>query len=122
VRRALPAWHDTPVAVAAIGPQLVPASAHPRLEDHGEHRHAVDVVLGRSPRARLFPPLIAGVCVDVPLGTAFQYRCTGDVPLVFTCTAMPPWPGDDEALLVEGPWVPSVGAEPPRAEPPRASS
>ena len=38
--------------------------------------------------------LIRGVCVDIPLGTAFQYRCTGNVPLVFTCTALPPWPGD----------------------------
>lgn len=23
--------------------------------------------------------LIPGVCIDIPLGTAFQYRCTGDV-------------------------------------------
>ena len=28
--------------------------------------------------------LTPGVCVDIPLGTAFQYRCTGNVPLVFT--------------------------------------
>lgn len=60
-------------------------------------------------------PLIADVCVDIPLGTAFQYRCTGDVPLVFTCTAMPPWPGDEEALIVDGPWPPSVNVEPPGA-------
>ena len=59
--------------------------------------------------------LVPGVCVDIPLGTAFQYRCTGDMPLVFTCTAMPPWPGDDEALLVDGPWTPSVNVEPPGA-------
>jgi mannose-6-phosphate isomerase-like protein (cupin superfamily) len=60
-------------------------------------------------------PLVPGVCVDVPLGTTFQYRCTGDVPLVFTCTAMPPWPGDNEAQLVDGPWTPSVDVEPPGA-------
>ena len=53
--------------------------------------------------------LIHGVSVDIPLGTAFQYRCTGPEPLVFTCTAMPPWPGDDEAVLVDGPWEPRVG-------------
>ena len=58
---------------------------------------------------------ILAVCVDVPLGTALQYRCTGDVPLVFTCTARPPWPGDDEALLVDGPWTPSLDVEPPGA-------
>jgi mannose-6-phosphate isomerase-like protein (cupin superfamily) len=56
--------------------------------------------------------LIPGVCVDIPLGTAFQYRCTGNVPLVFTCTALPPWPGDDEAVIVDGPWVPRVDPEP----------
>jgi mannose-6-phosphate isomerase-like protein (cupin superfamily) len=55
--------------------------------------------------------LMAGVCVDIPLGTAFQYRCTGDEPLVFTCMAMPPWPGDDEAVIVDGPWAPSVDEE-----------
>jgi len=50
--------------------------------------------------------LVPGVCIDIPLGTAFQYRCTGNVPLVFTCTAMPPWPGDDEAVFVDGAWEP----------------
>ena len=49
-----------------------------------------------------------GVCVDIPLGTAFQYRCTGSVPVVLTCTALPPWPGDEEAVIVDGPWVPCV--------------
>lgn len=52
--------------------------------------------------------LAPGVCVDITLGTEFQYRCTGMEPLVFTCTAMPPWPGDDEAVIVEGPWVPAL--------------
>jgi mannose-6-phosphate isomerase-like protein (cupin superfamily) len=56
--------------------------------------------------------LIPGVCVDIPLGTTFQYRCTGNVPLVFTCTALPSWPGDDEAVIVDGPWVPAVDPEP----------
>ena len=44
--------------------------------------------------------LIPGVCVDIPLGTAF--RCTGSVPFVFTCTALPPWPGDREAASWTG--------------------
>jgi mannose-6-phosphate isomerase-like protein (cupin superfamily) len=52
--------------------------------------------------------LSSGVSVDIPLGTTFQYRCTGDEALVFTCTAMPPWPGDDEAVIVDGPWAPRV--------------
>ena len=28
--------------------------------------------------------------------------------LVFTCTTLPPWPGDDEAVITDGPWVPSA--------------
>jgi len=56
--------------------------------------------------------LVPGVCVDIPLGTAFQYRCTGSVALVFTCTALPPWPGDEEAVIGEGPWAPHANPEP----------
>lgn len=52
--------------------------------------------------------LEAGVSIDIPVGTAFQYRCDGDAPLKFICISMPPWPGDDEAELLEGPWMPSV--------------
>lgn len=56
--------------------------------------------------------LITGVCIDIPLGTTFQYRCTGGEALVFTCTALPSWRGDDEAVIVDGPWLPRVDPEP----------
>ena len=56
-----------------------------------------------------------GVSVDIPLGTAFQYRCTGREPLTFICTALPPWPGDDEAVLLDGPWVPDTAVAEHRA-------
>lgn len=49
-----------------------------------------------------------GVSIDIPVGTAFQYRCTGVHALEFICVSMPPWPGDHEATLVEGPWTPTV--------------
>lgn len=45
-----------------------------------------------------------GISIDIPVGTAFQYRCTGDVPLQFLCISMPRWPGDEEARIIEGPW------------------
>lgn len=53
---------------------------------------------------RLFP----GVSVDIPVGTAFQYRNIGDEPLKFICITMPPWPGDHEASHLRGKWEPSV--------------
>ena len=52
--------------------------------------------------------LSAGVSIDIPVGTAFQYRCTGVDPLQFLCITMPRWPGDNEATVIEGPWRPTV--------------
>jgi len=45
-----------------------------------------------------------GLSLSVPLGTAFQFRCEGDAPLVAVAVTMPPWPGQGEAVAVEGPW------------------
>jgi mannose-6-phosphate isomerase-like protein (cupin superfamily) len=53
-------------------------------------------------------PLESGVCVTIPLGTSFQFRSTSAGPLVALAVTMPPWPGDDEATLVEGQWPPST--------------
>lgn len=49
-------------------------------------------------------PLVAGVSIDIPVGTSFQYRNTGPVDLKFICIAMPKWPGDTEATYVDGIW------------------
>ena len=79
-------------------------------------------LLGQVNRRRTYPalprnlgrftPLVPGVCVDIRLGTPFQHRCTGDTALIFTCTPMLPWPGDDEAVIVDGPWAPRVNPAP----------
>ena len=52
--------------------------------------------------------LVAGVSIDIPVGTAFQYRNVGDAPLTFICISMPPWPGDHEASHLEGAWTPTI--------------
>ena len=49
-----------------------------------------------------------GVCLDIPIGAHFQFRNTGDGPLRFIIATMPPWPGDAEAITVEGPWRPET--------------
>jgi mannose-6-phosphate isomerase-like protein (cupin superfamily) len=49
-----------------------------------------------------------GASIDIPVGTAFQYRCTGVDPLQFLCISMPRWPGDKEATVIEGPWKPTA--------------
>lgn len=52
--------------------------------------------------------LVAGVSIDIPVGTAFQYRNVGTAPLKFICISMPPWPGDDEASHLDGAWMPTI--------------
>jgi mannose-6-phosphate isomerase-like protein (cupin superfamily) len=59
-------------------------------------------------------PLAPGVCLTIPLGTCFQFRADpvaegGAEPLAAVGITMPPWPGPDEALPVDGPWAPTVG-------------
>ena len=52
--------------------------------------------------------LVPGTSIDIPQGTAFQYRNIAGQDLKFICIAMPPWPGDSEASFVDGIWQPTV--------------
>ena len=45
-----------------------------------------------------------GVSLTIPTGTQFQFRCDGDTPLDIVAVTMPPWPGENEAFLVDGKW------------------
>ena len=49
-------------------------------------------------------PVEAGVCVTIPLGTHFQFRAFDDGPLIVIGVTIPPWPGKEEQIVVEGPW------------------
>jgi mannose-6-phosphate isomerase-like protein (cupin superfamily) len=67
-----------------------------------------------------------GLCVTIPPGTAFQFRAwgegasgerareqgTSDEPLTAIGATMPPWPGAGEAVIVDGPWEPTVAPGP----------
>jgi mannose-6-phosphate isomerase-like protein (cupin superfamily) len=50
-------------------------------------------------------PLEPGVCLTIPVGTAFQFRTSGPDALEAVAVTMPPWPGDDEAQPAQGRWV-----------------
>ena len=52
--------------------------------------------------------LVPGLCLTIPLGTAFQFRAAATSPLAAVAITMPPWPGEDEAILVAGPWQPRL--------------
>ena len=45
-----------------------------------------------------------GSCITIPVGTSFQFRASDDGPLSAIGVTMPPWPGMDEAALVDGVW------------------
>ncbi|RPI76950.1 MAG: cupin domain-containing protein [Desulfobacteraceae bacterium] len=53
-------------------------------------------------------PVQAGVCLTIPLGTHFQFSAFGDKPLAAIGVTMPPWPGEDEAVIVQGKWESTV--------------
>jgi mannose-6-phosphate isomerase-like protein (cupin superfamily) len=45
-----------------------------------------------------------GVCLTIPLGTHFQFRASAQQGVSAVAITMPPWPGEGEALFVDGPW------------------
>jgi mannose-6-phosphate isomerase-like protein (cupin superfamily) len=51
-----------------------------------------------------------GIALTIPVGTRFQFRALGSEPLAAIGVTMPPWPGPDEALTVDGRWPPTVAA------------
>jgi mannose-6-phosphate isomerase-like protein (cupin superfamily) len=53
-----------------------------------------------------------GVTISLPVGTEFQFRSAGPEALAAVGVTMPPWPGDGEAVLVDGPWTPTVAPGP----------
>jgi len=51
-----------------------------------------------------------GICLTIPLGTAFQFRAgEGDEPLRAVAVTMPPWPANSEheSRSEQGPWIPA---------------
>ncbi|MDO9709889.1 cupin domain-containing protein [Paracraurococcus lichenis] len=52
--------------------------------------------------------LVPGLSLSIPVGTRFQFRADGDEPLTTLGTTMPPWPGEAEAIPVEGIWPPTL--------------
>ncbi len=53
-------------------------------------------------------PVSAGVSITLPVGTRFQFRAAPDSVLEAVGVTLPPWPGPDEAVLVEGVWEPRI--------------
>jgi mannose-6-phosphate isomerase-like protein (cupin superfamily) len=52
--------------------------------------------------------LVPGTSLSIPVGTRFQFRAAPDEAVAAVGVTMPPWPGDDEAVVVHGPWTPTL--------------
>jgi mannose-6-phosphate isomerase-like protein (cupin superfamily) len=61
---------------------------------HGEAEQIVD--------------LAPGLSLTIPVGTCFQFRNDGTDALHIVAVTMPPWPGEDEAMPVDGVWPATV--------------
>lgn len=48
--------------------------------------------------------LNAGLSLTITVGTQFQFRNDGERALMAIAVTMPPWPGMDEANVVQGKW------------------
>lgn len=46
----------------------------------------------------------SGMSLTIPTGVHFQFRNVGDTALKFIIVTMPPWPGAEEAVKIEGKW------------------
>lgn len=112
-----PDGSDVRVLLAARGASVAHFELAPgRVAAAVRHRSVDEVWFVLAGRGRMWrhdgereelTDLTPRLCVDIPLGTAFQFRCDGDEPLEIVGTTSPPWPGADEAELTTGPWTPT---------------
>ena len=49
-----------------------------------------------------------GAAAGIAVGTRFQFRNDGAMPLEIVIVTTPPWPGDEEAVSCDGAWTPKV--------------
>jgi mannose-6-phosphate isomerase-like protein (cupin superfamily) len=54
--------------------------------------------------------VLPGQSLTIPTGTEFQFRTAGPEPFTFIMCTMPPWPGSEEAMFIEGKWKASDDA------------
>jgi mannose-6-phosphate isomerase-like protein (cupin superfamily) len=97
------------MALFTLGPGMVgKAVAHRTVEEIWVVVRGQGRMWRKSGEREDIADLAAGVSVNIPTGTHFQLRSDGAEPLEAVAVTMPPWPGDGEAYIVAGNWVPTV--------------
>jgi mannose-6-phosphate isomerase-like protein (cupin superfamily) len=126
LRVVAPDGSDVRPLLAAAGGSMARFELGPRRTSLAVHHRTVEelwyVIGGRGEiwRSRgaveTITTLEPGVCLAIPVGTAFQFRSLGPEPLVVIAATMPPWPGEAEAEPVRGhpAWDADAGSPPTR--------
>ena len=92
-----------------LGPGLVSIPvAHRTVEELWYVLNGKGEMWRRNDDGEEITPVETGMCLSIPLGTAFQFRNTGSEPLAAVAITIPPWPGEGEAYAVEGKWEPKL--------------
>ena len=92
-----------------LGPnQVSKAIAHRTVEEMWYVLTGIGQMWARQGTCTKIINLSEGTALKIPTDTHFQFRCNSDDPLVVVGVTMPPWPGEKEAIVVDGIWHPSV--------------
>jgi mannose-6-phosphate isomerase-like protein (cupin superfamily) len=89
--------------------KITKAVAHKTVSEFWHILSGRGQIWRRNNQEESITDLMAGITIDIPLGTEFQYRNDTDADLVFICFTFPSWSGADEAYFVENSeWVPTA--------------
>lgn len=88
--------------------EVARAVAHRTVEELWFFLSGTGQMWRRSGEREEIVDVAPGLSLSIPLGTRFQLRNDGKEPLAAVAVTMPPWPGDDEALFVDGRWPATV--------------
>jgi mannose-6-phosphate isomerase-like protein (cupin superfamily) len=84
--------------------QVTRAARHRSVEEVWYCLAGAGQLWRRSAYSEEVVDLAPGIAVSIPLGVSFQFRTSGAQPLELVITTIPPWPGEAEAVFVEGAW------------------
>lgn len=90
-----------------VGKTSLPV-AHKHIEEIWYVLSGEGEIWRKNPETEKIDYLCSGVSLTILPETAFQFRNTGDAPLRILIVTMPPWPGPDEAITVDGVWSAKV--------------
>jgi mannose-6-phosphate isomerase-like protein (cupin superfamily) len=107
--RLLPEMARGGMAHFALGPRHVSkAVAHKSIDEIWYFVRGRGRMWRRLGSSEEVVDVFPGVSITIPTGTHFQFRSDSDERLEAIGVTMPPWPGADEALQIEGIWKPTV--------------